>query len=70
MPLSLQLPSREALTLPDKVTLYDEFELPPPPDANWLLPHVEDVARGRTGKTCFPSNRPLGQRLPRCSLSA
>jgi cohesin complex subunit SCC1 len=50
MPISLQLPSREALTLPDKVTPYDEFELPPPPDANWLLSHVEDIAMGRKGR--------------------
>ncbi|KAF4460391.1 cohesin complex subunit scc1 [Fusarium albosuccineum] len=46
MAVNLQLPNREALTLPDKITPYDNFELPPPPDANWLLSQVEGVSTG------------------------
>ncbi|KAM5350418.1 hypothetical protein ACJ41O_006923 [Fusarium nematophilum] len=46
IPVSLQLPGREALTLPNEVTPYDGFELPPPPDANWLLSQREEVEIG------------------------
>ncbi|KAL5610748.1 hypothetical protein FOBRF1_006865 [Fusarium oxysporum] len=46
LPASLQLPEREALTLPDKVTPYDGFELPLTPDVNWLLSQIEEVEIG------------------------
>lgn len=44
MAVNLQIPNREALLLPDRITPYDNFELPPPPDASWLLSQVDDVA--------------------------
>ncbi|EXL64999.1 hypothetical protein FOPG_18759 [Fusarium oxysporum f. sp. conglutinans race 2 54008] len=46
IPASLQLPEREALTLPDAVTPYDGFGLPPTPDVNWLLSQIEEVEIG------------------------
>ncbi|KAJ0128344.1 Catalase-peroxidase 2 [Fusarium oxysporum f. sp. albedinis] len=46
LPASLQLPEREALTLPDAVTPYDGFGLPPTPDVNWLLSQIEEVEIG------------------------
>ncbi|KAL5603758.1 hypothetical protein FOVSG1_006508 [Fusarium oxysporum f. sp. vasinfectum] len=46
LPASLQLPEREALTLPDEVTPYDGFELPFTPDVNWLLSQIEEVEIG------------------------
>ncbi|KAF4968502.1 hypothetical protein FZEAL_10388 [Fusarium zealandicum] len=50
MAANLQLPNRDALTLPDKITPYDNFELPPPPDANWLLSQMEDVGSVPIGR--------------------
>ncbi|PNP57203.1 hypothetical protein FNYG_15273 [Fusarium nygamai] len=46
LPASLQLPEREALTLPDAVTPYDGFGLPSTPDVNWLLSQIEEVEIG------------------------
>ncbi|KKA28665.1 hypothetical protein TD95_004559 [Thielaviopsis punctulata] len=53
---TLHAPNREALMLPDKITQYDSLELPPPPDAGWLLSQMEDpnavgAALGRKGHT-------------------
>ncbi|KAJ4271867.1 sister chromatid cohesion protein 1 [Fusarium torreyae] len=59
MAVSLQLPNREALTLPDKITPYDNFELPPPPDANWLLSQVEDVSAAPIGRKGRVSQRDI-----------
>lgn len=59
MPTSLSIPNHEALTLPDKITPYDNFELPPPPDANWLLSQVEDVATGPIGRKGRASQRDI-----------
>lgn len=45
--------NREALLLPDKITPYDNLELPPPPDASWLMSQVDDVTStpiGRKGR--------------------
>ncbi|KJZ78763.1 hypothetical protein HIM_02154 [Hirsutella minnesotensis 3608] len=50
---NLQMPNREALLLPDKITPYDNLELPPPPDASWLLSQVDEVTAtpiGRKGR--------------------
>ncbi|KAL5624445.1 hypothetical protein BROUX41_004505 [Berkeleyomyces rouxiae] len=52
---NLHAPTREALMLPDKITQYDSLELPPPPDAGWLLSQMEDpnatgAALGRKGR--------------------
>ncbi|KAF4964159.1 hypothetical protein FSARC_7909 [Fusarium sarcochroum] len=59
MAVNLQLPNREALTLPDKITPYDNFELPPPPDANWLLSQVEDVSAAPIGRKGRVSQRDI-----------
>ncbi|KAH6898568.1 double-strand-break repair protein rad21 [Thelonectria olida] len=56
MAVNLQMPNREALLLPDKITPYDNFELPPPPDASWLLSQVDDVATGPVGRKGRVSN--------------
>lgn len=53
MAVNLQIPNREALLLPDRITPYDNFELPPPPDASWLSSQVDDVTAtpiGRKGR--------------------
>ncbi|KAI0600301.1 Rec8 like protein-domain-containing protein [Biscogniauxia sp. FL1348] len=63
IPENLNVPNREALMLPDKITPADNLNLLPPPDANWLLGQMEDVnatpvssaTRGR-GR---PSNRDI-----------
>ncbi|KAM0503881.1 hypothetical protein ACHAP8_003125 [Fusarium lateritium] len=59
MAVNLQAPNREALTLPDKITPYDNFELPPPPDANWLLSQVEDVTTAPVGRKGRVSQRDI-----------
>ncbi|KAH6961083.1 hypothetical protein HG530_004842 [Fusarium avenaceum] len=59
MAVNLQIPNREALTLPDKITPYDNFELPPPPDANWLLSQVEDVTAAPIGRKGRVSQRDI-----------
>lgn len=54
MAANLQMPNREALLLPDRITPYDNLELPPPPDASWLLSQVDDMTAtpvGRKGRT-------------------
>lgn len=59
MAVNLQTSNREALTLPDKITPYDNFELPPPPDANWLLSQVEDVTTAPIGRKGRVSQRDI-----------
>ncbi|KAH7170933.1 double-strand-break repair protein rad21 [Dactylonectria macrodidyma] len=56
MAINLQIPNREALLLPDRITPYDNFELPPPPDASWLLSQVDDVATNPVGRKGRASN--------------
>ncbi|KAH7163047.1 double-strand-break repair protein rad21 [Dactylonectria estremocensis] len=56
MAINLQIPNREALLLPDRITPYDNFELPPPPDASWLLSQVDDVAANPVGRKGRVSN--------------
>ncbi|KAI0898630.1 Rec8 like protein-domain-containing protein [Annulohypoxylon nitens] len=63
IPENLNMPNREALMLPDRITPADNLNILPPPDANWLLGQMEDVSatpvssgtRGR-GR---PSNRDI-----------
>ncbi|KAF4332176.1 cohesin subunit rad21 [Fusarium beomiforme] len=43
LPVSLQLPEREELTLPDEVIAYDSFDPPPTVDVNWLLFQIEEI---------------------------
>lgn len=59
MAASLQVPNREALLLPDRITPYDNFELPPPPDASWLLSQSEDVGATHVGRKGRVSNRDI-----------
>ncbi|KAJ6446033.1 MCD1/ SCC1/Rad21 protein [Purpureocillium lavendulum] len=53
---NLQVSNREALLLPDKITPYDNLELPPPPDASWLLSQVDDVTATPVGRKGRISN--------------
>lgn len=48
--------NREALLLPDKITPYDNLELPPPPDASWLLSQVDDMTATPVGRKGRISN--------------
>ncbi|KAF4416051.1 Cohesin subunit rad21 [Fusarium acutatum] len=43
LPVSRQLPEREAITLPDKVMPYDGFEPFPTLDVDWLLSQIGEV---------------------------
>ncbi|CAM1506931.1 Fc.00g065720.m01.CDS01 [Cosmosporella sp. VM-42] len=56
MAVNLQMPNREALLLPDRITPYDNFELPPPPDASWLLSQDVDVTAAPVGRKGRVSN--------------
>lgn len=56
MAANLQMPNREALLLPDRITPYDNLELPPPPDASWLLSQVDDVTATPVGRKGRISN--------------
>ncbi|KAL6891200.1 Rec8 like domain-containing protein [Trichoderma longibrachiatum] len=53
---NLQVTNREALLLPDRITPYDNLELPPPPDASWLLSQVEDASSTQVGRKGRVSN--------------
>ncbi|PHH88787.1 hypothetical protein CDD83_7050 [Cordyceps sp. RAO-2017] len=59
MAANLQMPNREALLLPDKITPYDNLELPPPPDASWLLSQVDEVTATPIGRKGRVSNRDI-----------
>ncbi|KAI1082982.1 Rec8 like protein-domain-containing protein [Whalleya microplaca] len=63
IPENLNMPNREALMLPDRITPADNLNILPPPDANWLLSQMDNASappssmstRGR-GR---PSNRDI-----------
>lgn len=59
MAASMQISNREALVLPDKITPYDNLDLPPPPDASWLLTQVDDVSATPVGRKGRASNRDI-----------
>ncbi|KYK57698.1 double-strand-break repair protein rad21 [Drechmeria coniospora] len=59
MAASMQVANREALLLPDKITPYDNLELPPPPDASWLLSQMDDVTATPVGRKGRISNRDI-----------
>ena len=44
------------MLLPDTITPYDNLDLPPPPDASWLLSQVEDVTATPVGRKGRASN--------------
>ncbi|KAI1394244.1 Rec8 like protein-domain-containing protein [Hypoxylon trugodes] len=63
IPENLNMPNREALMLPDRITAADNLNILPPPDANWLLGQMEDVnavpnSSGTRGRG-RPSNRDI-----------
>lgn len=49
---TVPVPARESLMLPDRITPHDNLELPPPPDAAWLLSQLDEVSMtpGSRGK--------------------
>ncbi|KAK5990665.1 Cohesin subunit rad21 [Cladobotryum mycophilum] len=53
---NLQVTNREALLLPDRITPYDNLELPPPPDASWLLSQTDDMSSTQIGRKGRASN--------------
>ncbi|ROT36862.1 hypothetical protein SODALDRAFT_325441 [Sodiomyces alkalinus F11] len=56
---NLQVHNREALTLPDKITPLDNLDLPPPPDAAWLLSQIDEVSSTPMGRKGRVSNRDI-----------
>lgn len=56
MASNLQVSNRESLLLPDRITPYDNLDLPPPPDASWLLSQVDDVTATPVGRKNRASN--------------
>jgi cohesin complex subunit SCC1 len=59
MAANMQVPNREALLLPDRITPYDNLDLPPPPDASWLLSQVDDVTATPVGRKGRVNNRDI-----------
>jgi cohesin complex subunit SCC1 len=59
MAANLQVANREALLLPDRITPYDNLDLPPPPDASWLLSQAEDVTATPLGRKGRVTNRDI-----------
>jgi cohesin complex subunit SCC1 len=59
MAASMQITNREALVLPDKITPYDNLDLPPPPDPSWLLSQVDEVSATPVGRKGRVSNRDI-----------
>lgn len=59
MATNLQVSNRESLLLPDRITPYDNLDLPPPPDASWLLSGVEDVTATPVGRKGRTNNRDI-----------
>ncbi|PHH63375.1 hypothetical protein CDD82_1903 [Ophiocordyceps australis] len=61
MAVNSQMPNPEALTLPNKIGPGDNLEVPPPPDASWLLSQDDDLTVtpvvGRKGRVT--SNREI-----------
>ncbi|KAL2756312.1 hypothetical protein ACRALDRAFT_1081780 [Sodiomyces alcalophilus JCM 7366] len=56
---NLQVHNREALTLPDKITHLDNLDLPPPPDAAWLLSQIDEVTSTPMGRKGRVNNRDI-----------
>lgn len=60
MAANLQVPNKEALFLPDRITPYDSLDLPPPPNASWLLTQTDDpVAATPIGRKGRVNNRDI-----------
>jgi cohesin complex subunit SCC1 len=59
MAANLQVTNREALLLPDRITPYDNLDLPPIPDASMLFSQAEDVTATPLGRKGRVSNRDI-----------
>jgi cohesin complex subunit SCC1 len=51
--------NRDALLLQDKITPFDNLDLLPPPDANWLLSQIDEVTSTPMGRKGRASNRDI-----------
>lgn len=51
--------NREALMLQDRITALDNLDLPPPPDAGWLLSQMDDVTATPVGRKGRVNNRDI-----------
>ncbi|RDA89628.1 hypothetical protein CP533_6105 [Ophiocordyceps camponoti-saundersi (nom. inval.)] len=56
---NLQLPNRETLLLQDRITQYDNLDLPPPPDTSWQMSQVDEVAAAPIGRKGRTNNRDI-----------
>ncbi|TPX18455.1 uncharacterized protein E0L32_011640 [Thyridium curvatum] len=59
IPANLHMPNKESLMLPDRITAYDNLDLMPPPDANFLLSQIDDVTATPLGRKGRVSNRDI-----------
>ena len=59
IPANLHIPNREALLLPDRITPYDNLDLLPGPDANFLLSADHDITATPVGRKGRVSNRDI-----------
>ena len=55
----MHVQNKESLLLPDRITPYDNLDLLPPPDANWLSSQIEDVTATPLGRKGRFSNRDI-----------
>ncbi|RCI14600.1 hypothetical protein L249_6839 [Ophiocordyceps polyrhachis-furcata BCC 54312] len=56
---NLQLPNRDALLLPDRITQYDNLDMPPPPDISWQMSQVDEVTAAPIGRKGRANNRDI-----------
>lgn len=47
------------MLLPDRITPYDNLDLPPPPDASWLLSQTDDITATPVGRKGRTNNRDI-----------
>ncbi|PSR99352.1 double-strand-break repair protein rad21 [Coniella lustricola] len=59
IPANLQLPNRESLLLPDKITPYDNLDLLPAPDVDLLLTQDADLSSQPLGRKGRVSHRDI-----------
>jgi cohesin complex subunit SCC1 len=59
IPANMQVQNRDALLLQDKITPFDNLDLLPPPDANWLLSQIDDVTSTPLGRKGRANNRDI-----------
>ncbi|KAJ4421233.1 sister chromatid cohesion protein 1 [Gnomoniopsis sp. IMI 355080] len=59
IPVNLQVPNREALLLPDRITPYDNLDLLPAPDVDFLLTQDADLGSQPLGRKGRVSHRDI-----------